>query len=158
MRPSTWTALIVVLAISLGTSARAEEAARAACPYVTAHEAALDATEAEVAKEEGFRQLRVEFNGIQGDRVPASLYVPSKGSAPYPTVLLQYGSGGHKGVDYIVRLGRQFAGRGLKRRTPSDRRKARRRRNPTSGLKLSSTNKRSAVMPRRSAFHSARAL
>ncbi|MEK7865559.1 MAG: alpha/beta fold hydrolase [Planctomycetota bacterium] len=110
MRHATWIALAVLTVLSLGTTAGAEGAK---CPYLTAHEASLDPTEAEVEKAEAFRKLRVEFNGIQGDRVPSSLYVPTSGSAPYPAVLLQYGSGGHKGVDYIVRLGRQFAERGF---------------------------------------------
>ncbi len=112
MRHSMWMVLIGVLAISLRVPVRAEES-RTTCPYVTAHETALDATEADVSKEEAFRQVRVEFNGIKGDRVPASLYVPSHGTAPFPALLLQYGSGGHKGVDYIVRLGHQFAQRGF---------------------------------------------
>ncbi len=84
-----------------------------ACPYVTAHEAPLAATEAVVAEEDGLRKLRVEFNGIQGDRVPAFLYAPATAEGPCPAVLLQYGSGGHKGVNYIVELGRQFARKGF---------------------------------------------
>src|SRR5690606_6521619 len=69
------------------------------------------------------------FDGIEGDRVPAFLYVPnteraagavgaagSAGAARRarrPAVLLQYGSGGHKKTNYIVAIGQAFARRGF---------------------------------------------
>ncbi len=82
-------------------------------PFPTAHEAALDATEKPESEEAGFRRLRAEFNGIEADRVPAYLYLPKREEGRRPAVLLQYGSGGSKGTDYIVELGRQFADHGF---------------------------------------------
>jgi dienelactone hydrolase len=93
--------------------ALADDSAPIARPYQTAHDAPLDAKSDLIADEDGFRQFRVEFAGIKGDRVPAFLYVPKSDAPKHPAVLLQYGSGGHKGVDYIVQLGRQFVAHGF---------------------------------------------
>lgn len=87
-------------------------------PYPTAHEKPLKPKEDVVRTSEGHTQYRVEFNGVRGDRVPAYLYVPRRkdGAAAakrsLPAILLQYGSGGNKGVNYIVAIGKQFADRG----------------------------------------------
>lgn len=94
-------------------AAPAIHAAEPSAPYAVAHERALHASEQLVADKEQYHQYRVEFEGIQGDRVPAFLYVPAGDAAKRPAVLLQYGSGGHKGVDYIVAVGRQFASNGF---------------------------------------------
>src|SRR5882724_3752522 len=93
-------------------------------PYPTAHDAPLDATERPGPKKlnyidaERYAQYRVEFNGIRGDRVPGYFYLPAEhGRAEVghkrPAVLLQYGSGGNKGTDYIVALGQQFVEHGF---------------------------------------------
>lgn len=82
-------------------------------PYATAHTAALDPVAKEIAKLATYTQFRVEFNGIMGGRVPGFLYVPVDGKMKHPAVLLQYGSGGNKGTNYIVALGRQFVGHGF---------------------------------------------
>jgi cephalosporin-C deacetylase-like acetyl esterase len=80
-------------------------------PYRTAHDKPLEPKQEQVNKAKDHTQYRVEFNGIAGDRVPAYLYVPT-GKGPFPAILLQYGSGGSKKTDYIVAIGKQFAGRG----------------------------------------------
>ena len=86
-------------------------------PYRVNHGAPLAAREQLVAEAADHTQYRVEFNGIEGDRVPAFLYVPKHRSggdgAKRPAVLLQYGSGGNKSTNYIVALGHQFVARGF---------------------------------------------
>src|ERR1051326_6408780 len=77
---------------------------KVAAPYATAHDKPLDVKEEVVAEADEHTQLRVEFNGVKGDRVPGYLYVPKKGDARKPAILLQYGSGGNKKVDYIVAI------------------------------------------------------
>ena len=82
-------------------------------PYPVAHEAPLDARETVVERAAGYTKSRVEFNGIRKDRVPGFLYVPNGGKDKHPAVLLQYGSGGHKGTFYIVALAQQFVAKGF---------------------------------------------
>jgi dienelactone hydrolase len=86
------------------------------CPYQTAHDAPLDVTEKVVATTDDYTLYRVEFNGIKaGSRVPANLYVPRRKAlkAPYPAILLQYGTGGNKNTRYIVAMGQIAVTRGL---------------------------------------------
>jgi dienelactone hydrolase len=100
--------------LALAGSTRAAAAVPVAAPFAVAHDRPLEAVEAVVAREESYTQLRVEFNGIQGDRVPAFLYVPrDAGRRAHPAVLLQYGSGGNKKTGYIVEIGRLFVARGF---------------------------------------------
>ncbi|MFO0969863.1 MAG: dienelactone hydrolase family protein [Gemmataceae bacterium] len=110
----------LVFAFSLAIPARvlAEDAApkpdavvRAVAPYAFAHAKPLDAKEESLDEAKMHTRLRVEFNGIRDDRVPAYLYVP-KGKGPFPAILLQYGIGGNKKTDYIVAIGKQFADHG----------------------------------------------
>jgi len=83
-------------------------------PYQVDHDAPLAPTERVDHETAAFTRLRVEFNGIRGDRVPAFLYLPKvEAAAARPAVLLQYGSGGNKSTNYIVALGEQFAKRGF---------------------------------------------
>ena len=82
-------------------------------PYPVAHDAPLDALEKVVERADGYTKFRVEFNGIRKDRVPGFLYVPRGGNDKHPAVLLQYGSGGHKGTFYIVALAQQFVAKGF---------------------------------------------
>jgi dienelactone hydrolase len=92
------------------------ELKKVAPPFATAHDKPLEAKQEIILEADDHTQLRVEFNGIKGDRVPAFLYVPKRkpGAAPTPApaILLQYGSGGNKNTDYIVAIGKQFVGRG----------------------------------------------
>lgn len=106
---------VVFLIVSLGTAAvRAAEGP--ASPYETAHDAPLDVTERVEKTTDDYTLYRVEFNGIKkGSRVPAYLYVPRKGEfkAPYPAILLQYGTGGNKKTNYIVAIGELAVAKGL---------------------------------------------
>src|SRR5438128_110825 len=88
----------------LGSVAAADP--KPGCPYQTAHAAPLKASEDVVKEADSFKQYRVEFDGIKGDRVPAFFYVPKNAKGKCPTVLLQYGSGGDKKTDYIVSIGK----------------------------------------------------
>ena len=85
-------------------------------PYKTARDAPLDSKQEVVEELDTHTLYRVEFNGIKNDRVPAYLYVPKKkefaDKAPFPSILLQYGTGGNKKTDYIVAIGKQFVARG----------------------------------------------
>jgi dienelactone hydrolase len=106
----------VAYVLLLRSSARGEDrepAARMPCPYPTCHDAPLDATSDIVEDADNYSKFRVEFLGVKGDRVPAFLYVPKNGAAKHPAVLLQYGIGGDKKVDYIVTLGKQFVDHGF---------------------------------------------
>jgi dienelactone hydrolase len=105
----------IALAFTAATSRAddSEKATRATCPYRTAHDAPLNPTAESVESADSYTRLRVEFDGIKGDRVPAFLYVPKSSKAKTPAVLLQYGSGGDKKVDYIVSLGHQFVEHGF---------------------------------------------
>jgi dienelactone hydrolase len=94
--------------------AKTAEPKKVPCPYGTDHAKPLEPKEEVVSEVDDHTLLRVEFNGIKGDRVPAYLYVPKRkgANAPFPAILLQYGSGGNKKTDYIVAIGNQFVGRG----------------------------------------------
>lgn len=86
------------------------------CPYPTAHDAPLDPTEKLIKTTDDYFLYRVEFNGIKkASRVPANLYIPRKSEfkAPYPAVLLQYGTGGNKNTNYIVAIGELAVAKGL---------------------------------------------
>jgi dipeptidyl aminopeptidase/acylaminoacyl peptidase len=107
----------VALACLLPLAAFAEENAAPARPYPVDHDAPLAAEERLVEKATGYTKYRVEFNGIRKDRVPGFLYTPAGKAAgketKHPAVLLQYGSGGHKGTFYIVALAQQFVAKGF---------------------------------------------
>src|SRR5437762_1129033 len=99
-RRSHLIAILILLLASIGLPLRADSKPDATpCPYPTAHDAPLDATEKLITTTDDYALYRVEFNGIKpGSRVPANLYIPRKSQfkAPYPAVLLQYGTGGNK--------------------------------------------------------------
>jgi dienelactone hydrolase len=98
----------------VGMPARAADTGTAR-PFAVAHEAPLGATEKEVGRSDGVIQLRVEFNGIQGDRVPAFLWLPAerREGEKQPAILTQYGRGGDKSTDYIVALAKALAAAGF---------------------------------------------
>src|SRR5687768_1023745 len=68
----------------IAAPAKPQAAEKEAAPYRVNHDAPLDAKEQLVANENDHTQYRVEFNGIQGDRVPAFLYIPKDGKAKHP--------------------------------------------------------------------------
>ena len=117
MHRRTSNLIALFLLTCLGQSLRADSVAELPpCPYPTAHDAPLDATEKLLTTTEDYTLYRVEFNGIKaGSRVPANLYVPRKREfkAPYAAILLQYGTGGNKNTNYIVGMGRIAVAKGL---------------------------------------------
>jgi dienelactone hydrolase len=82
-------------------------------PYRVDHSAPLAVKERLVDTTSNYSKYHVEFNGIQHDRVPAFVYVPSDGKPIHPAVLLQYGSGGNKSTNYIVAMAEQFVDGGF---------------------------------------------
>jgi dienelactone hydrolase len=110
------TTLALLFAISPLLARAAAPATPPACPYPTAHHAALDARDDVRKTTDAYTLHRVEFNGIApGSRVPANLYLPRDPAfkAPYPAVLLQYGTGGNKNTNYIVAIGELAVARGF---------------------------------------------
>jgi dipeptidyl aminopeptidase/acylaminoacyl peptidase len=116
--------VVVCITVALGPTARAADAPEAEKPaappaaadkppYPVDHDAPLDPQQKVVEQAPKYTKLRVEFNGIRKDRVPGFLYLPKDNQKTHPAVLLQYGSGGNKGTNYIVALGQQFVGRGF---------------------------------------------
>lgn len=108
--------LFAVLLCRPGIAPAQEKPSQIEPPYKKAKDAPLEAKEEVVEETDTYTQLRVEFNGIKNDRVPAYLYLPKKkefaDKAPFPAILLQYGTGGNKKTDYIVAIGKQFVARG----------------------------------------------
>ena len=103
----------IALGCLVSAGASAEGIAPPTRPYAVDHDAPLAPQERLVEKAAGYSKFRVEFNGIRKDRVPGFLYVPGDRQPRRPAVLLQYGSGGHKGTFYIVALAKQFVDRGF---------------------------------------------
>jgi dienelactone hydrolase len=108
---------LLTFAVALAPHGAAQdktEPKKASVPYATAHDKPLDAKQELIKEADDHTQYRVEFNGIQGDRVPAYLYVPKRpaDAKPAPAVLLQHGTGGNKNTNYIVAIGKQFVARG----------------------------------------------
>ena len=126
MSPRRLPSCCVLLVLALSAPAWADEGSDAgktdagpttapapALPFRVDHDAPLDVAEDLVTEAKDHTQYRVEFNGINRDRVPAFVYVPKDGRAKHPAVLLQYGSGGNKTTNYIVALAHQFVARGF---------------------------------------------
>jgi dienelactone hydrolase len=116
VRTEAWLALKAIAPELIGSDLDREKPP----PFPVDHPAPLKSTEKNAREFDGFDRLRVEFEGIKHDRVPGLLYLPKDnrpgrrfGARRHPAVLLQYGSGGHKDVDYIVALGRQFVAHGF---------------------------------------------
>ena len=82
-------------------------------PYRTAHDAPLEATEKPPEDKGTFTLVRVEFNGIAGDRVPGHLYLPKAVKGRVSAVLVQHGIGDKKHSEYIVQTGRILAESGV---------------------------------------------
>ena len=82
-------------------------------PFKVDHKAPLKAAAKIVERAEGFTKYRVEFNGIEGDRVPGHLYLPKEIHGPVPAVLVQHGIGDKKHAKYIVECCRMLTARGI---------------------------------------------
>ncbi len=101
--------------IALCQGAPAADAPPAAPPFRTAHNATLKAEERELESNRDFAKLRVEFNGIEGDRVPGHLYLPKAAGAARrrPAILVQHGIGDRKQAEYVVECCKLIAARGM---------------------------------------------
>ncbi len=83
-------------------------------PYRTDPKAALKPEMRQLETKDGWVMHKVEFNGIEGDRVPGHLYLPEKtGSERLPAVLVQHGIGDKKQSAYITATCRLLAQRGV---------------------------------------------
>jgi len=82
-------------------------------PFRTDHKAPLKVTAKIEEQADGFTRFRIEFNGIEGDRVPGHLYLPKKISGRVPAVLVQHGVGDKKHAEYIVECCRMLSARGI---------------------------------------------
>ncbi len=82
-------------------------------PYRVDHAAPLNATDKLLEDNDKFSLVRVEFNGIAGDRVPGHLYLPKGTSGRRPAVLVQHGIGDKKQSEYIVQTCRLLAEQGV---------------------------------------------
>ena len=101
--------LIQLSLIALGLA----PAFAAESPYRVDHAAPLNASSKPLEENEKFSLIRVEFNGIAGDRVPGHLYLPKGRSGRLPAVLVQHGIGDKKQSEYIVQTCRLLAGQGV---------------------------------------------
>jgi|TARA_B100001971_G_scaffold121330_1_gene111740 dienelactone hydrolase len=82
-------------------------------PFRTDHKAPLKATAKIEEQADRFTKFRVEFNGIEGDRVPGHLFLPKKISGRVPAALVQHGIGDKKHAEYIVECCRMLAERSI---------------------------------------------
>ena len=99
-----------ILLLVFATVGSAKELKR---PYSVKHKAPLNAKISIKQRSNEFTTWRVEFDGIEGDRVPGFLYAPTSKTKKRPAVLMQYGTGGRKTSSYIVAFGKQFAAAGF---------------------------------------------
>ena len=102
---------IITLALSTGVSLAADP--KPTAPFKTDPKAPLKATLKVEEKAEGFTKYRVEFNGIEDDRVPGHLYLPKKIKGRVPAVLVQHGIGDKKRAEYIVECCKMLNARGI---------------------------------------------
>ena len=89
------------------------DSAKSKRPFRTDHKAPLKATAKIEKQADGFTKFRVEFNGIEGDRVSGHLYLPKKINGRVPAVLVQHGVGDKKHAEYIVECCRMLTARGI---------------------------------------------
>ena len=82
-----------ILAFSLTATLCLAVDPRATPPFKVDHKAPLKTAAKIVERAEGFTKYRVEFNGIEGDRVPGHLYIAKEIHGPVPAVLVQHGIG-----------------------------------------------------------------
>jgi len=66
-----------------------------------------------IETEKEFTKYRIEFNGIEGDRVPGHLYLPKEIRGRVPAVLVQHGIGDKKRAAYIVECCKMLNARGI---------------------------------------------
>ncbi|MBM3877199.1 MAG: dienelactone hydrolase family protein [Verrucomicrobia bacterium] len=100
--------IALVLVASAPAASRSAEA-----PFRVDHASPLQAEAKQLDQRDSFTLVRVEFNGIEGDRVPGHLYLPRNPTGRAPAVLVQHGIGDKKQAEYIVQTCRILASRGV---------------------------------------------
>jgi len=104
MIPRVWLCLCVA---TVFTAVAAER------PYRVDPDAPLKPAERALGETNGVALVRVEFNGIAGDRVPGTLYLPKDRGGRKPAVLVQHGIGDKRASEYIVQTSRMLAAKGV---------------------------------------------
>ena len=80
-----------LLALTLTAAVCLAADPKPAVPFKVDHKAPLKFAGKIIETEKGFTKHRIEFNGIEGDRVPGHLYLPKKIKGRVPAVLVQHG-------------------------------------------------------------------
>jgi len=103
----TLLALTLTAAVSLAANPKP------AVPFKVDHKAPLKFAGKIIETEKGFTKHRIEFNGIEGDRVPGHLYLPKEIRGRVPAVLVQHGIGDKKRAAYIIACCKMLNARGI---------------------------------------------
>ena len=103
----------ILLAFILTAAVCLADDPKPATPFKVDHKAPLKAEAKVVGTEKNFTKYRIEFNGIEGDRVPGHLYLPKEIRGRVPAVLVQHGVGDKKHAKYIVECCRMLTARGI---------------------------------------------
>ena len=103
----------ILLAFTLTAAVCLAADPKPAAPFKVDHKAPLKAEAQMVGTEKNFTKYRIEFNGIEGDRVPGHLYLPKEIRGRVPAVLVQHGVGDKKHAKYIVECCRMLTTRGI---------------------------------------------
>lgn len=56
----------------------------------------LNATIEPIRKTPGYEEFRLSYDSVNNERIPASLFLPAKKTAPWPCVIVMHGYGGDK--------------------------------------------------------------
>ena len=103
----------ILLAFTLTAAVCLAVDPKPAAPFKVDHKTPLKAEAKVVGTEKKFTKYRIEFNGIEGDRVPGHLYLPKEIRGRVPAVLVQHGVGDKKHAKYIVECCRMLTARGI---------------------------------------------
>jgi len=94
------TAVAIVAAGMPAAAGEKDNAVNAAGKYIQQYDydrsMPLDAELDEVGPRGAFVLYDLEFNSVNGERVPAQFYLPTRGEAPYPCVVVQHGYNGDR--------------------------------------------------------------
>ena len=102
-----------LLALTLTAAVCLAADPKPAVPFKVDHKAPLKFAGKIIETEKGFTKHRIEFNGIEGDRVPGHLYLPKEIRGRVPAVLVQHGIGDKKRAAYIIACCKMLNARGI---------------------------------------------
>jgi cephalosporin-C deacetylase-like acetyl esterase len=94
--------LAIVSEAAAGSGAAAEKTARYVKTYEYDHSIPLNAEVKTVRSQGGYTLYHILYDSTNGERVPASLYMPSRGTAPHPCIVVQHGYGGDKSFGELI--------------------------------------------------------